>query len=302
MGLVNGGSLMSLSWNNNNFVPDGSALIFGSGDADNTITFTNPIDFNGAQRTIQAVKGTTSAVAGILSGALTGTGSSGIIKTGSGTLALTGTNTYSGNTTVNGGALKMVGASAWGPALSGTSGTTDIQSGRAVFDYSGAGETSPGSTIGTILHNGFPTGFTTATDQIHSSTAGGNIGLGWQDDTGAKKVTVARTYYGDANVDGVVNSGDFSVLATNYNLGSGAVWALGDFNYDGKVNALDFNAIATNYGASPLASPVLGALVPEPGSALLGAAGIALVFSRRRKSNPSGDSVDVSRGVAMPQP
>src|SRR5207237_213838 len=110
MGLVNGGSLMSLSWNNNSFVPDGSTLVFGSGDADNTITFTNPIDFNGAQRTIQAVKGTNSAISGILSGALTGSGNSGLLKTGSGTLALAGTNSYSGNTAVNGGALKMMGS------------------------------------------------------------------------------------------------------------------------------------------------------------------------------------------------
>ena len=50
-------------------------------------------------------------------------------------------------------------------------------------------------TLAEILkHNGYATGFTTATDQIHSSTAGGNIGLGWQDDTVNKTVTVARTW------------------------------------------------------------------------------------------------------------
>ena len=137
--------------------------------------------------------------------------------------------------------------------------------------------------MGNILHNGYATGFTTPTDQIHSSTAGGNIGLGWLDDTVSKTVTVARTYYGDANVDGNVNTSDFTLLASNFNVASGGVWAMGDFNYDGKVNALDFNALATNFG-SPAVAPVLGSLVPEPGSMLLAAAaGIAILGARRRR-------------------
>src|SRR5262249_17316220 len=62
---------------------------------------------------------------------------------------------------------------------------------------------------------------------------------------------------GDANMNGVVDSADFSVLATNFNKSPGQTWALGDFNADGIVNALDFNQLASHYGAT--ASPPLPA-------------------------------------------
>ena len=51
-------------------------------------------------------------------------------------------------------------------------------------------------------------------------------------------MTVGYTYLGDANVNGVVDTSDFTLLAQNFN-GTGKVWGQGDFNYDGVVNALD---------------------------------------------------------------
>jgi hypothetical protein len=62
---------------------------------------------------------------------------------------------------------------------------------------------------------------------------------------------------GDVNQDAIVNSLDFSVLATHFGM-SGQAWSSGDFNYDGTVNALDFNAIASDFGtdiSASLASP-----------------------------------------------
>jgi hypothetical protein len=87
------------------------------------------------------------------------------------------------------------------------------------------------------------------------------------------------TLAGDTNLDGVVNTSDFTRLAANFN-GTGKDWFQGDSNYDGKVNALDFNAIATNFGAVPTA-PALAALVPEPIAPLALAAG-ALLMRRKR--------------------
>jgi hypothetical protein len=46
--------------------------------------------------------------------------------------------------------------------------------------------------------------------------------LGWKDDSGAKTVTVMFTYFGDTNLDGQVNTGDFTKLAQNF--GSPGVW------------------------------------------------------------------------------
>jgi hypothetical protein len=90
--------------------------------------------------------------------------------------------------------------------------------------------------------------------------------------------TLRHTRYGDANLDGRVNSQDFAVLASHYNQ-SGQGWAEGDFNGNGKVNALDFNQIAKNFGfIAPGDS--LGAIVPEPGVATML---IALLLLQRRR-------------------
>ena len=54
---------------------------------------------------------------------------------------------------------------------------------------------------------------------------------------------------GDANLDGVVDTSDFTALAANF-LKTAMNWMGGDFTGDGKVNALDFNVLATNFGQS----------------------------------------------------
>ena len=84
--------------------------------------------------------------------------------------------------------------------------------------------------------------------------------IGWKDDTTNSVVTVKFTYTGDATVDGVVDTSDFTALAQNFNA-TNANWQQGDSNYDQIVNALDFNALASNFGltlTSPALSPALG--------------------------------------------
>jgi hypothetical protein len=89
---------------------------------------------------------------------------------------------------------------------------------------------------------------------------------------------IRYTYLGDANLNGTVNTLDFTMLAANYN-STTQLWTAGDFNYDGVVNALDFNALATNFG-QVLASPPLGSLVPEP--QMLTLAALFAVIGRKR--------------------
>ena len=55
---------------------------------------------------------------------------------------------------------------------------------------------------------------------------------------------------GDANMNGLVDSADFTALATHFGASGGQTWATGDFNGDRAVNALDFNVLATHFGAS----------------------------------------------------
>ncbi len=111
--------------------------------------------------------------------------------------------------------------------------------------------------------------------------AGSHNGIGLDNDA----IVVAYTYYGDANLDGTVDTSDFMALATNFGSTS-ATWQTGDFNYDGKVNALDFNAVATNFGAASLAAPglALGSVVPEPGSLGLLALALGAFTGRRRRA------------------
>jgi hypothetical protein len=131
-----------------------------------------------------------------------------------------------------------------------------------------------------------------ASGQIRSSTADTQHGLGWADD-GTSAVTIRFVYYGDANLDGTVDTLDFNALAANFG-GTSKVWTQADFNYDTIVDTLDFNRLAANFGrslssAAPAGSggsggSALGALVPEPAStATLGLIAAAVLTPRRRR-------------------
>lgn len=79
---------------------------------------------------------------------------------------------------------------------------------------------------------------------------------------------------GDANVDGMVDLLDLSILAAHFNEGVAGSWN-GDFNGDGVVDLLDLSILAGNFGASNS--------VPEPaGWVVMGL--MAGVAGRRRAS------------------
>jgi hypothetical protein len=101
---------------------------------------------------------------------------------------------------------------------------------------------------------------------------------------------------GDANIDGLVNLADFNALASNFGQNVDR-WSKADFNFDGLVNLSDFNALAANFGLSagpdgvvdPEDWAALGAVVPEPASALWLTLGVAsLSLRRRRERNRTG--------------
>jgi hypothetical protein len=188
---------------------------------------------------------------------------------------LTGNNSYTGSNVIQAGTLEL-GENSYATALS----NTDVQGGRIIFDYSGI---SPAAAInGTLAlnkSNNFSMG------SIRSTTANATFSPGVYDD-GVSKVTVAYTYYGDANDDGFVNALDFNSLATNYAAsGPNVYWYSGDFNYDGTVNSLDFDVLAQNFNITPLFPPApstsLGTLVPEPAG--VAALGLLTLTTRRRR-------------------
>lgn len=100
-------------------------------------------------------------------------------------------------------------------------------------------------------------------------------------------VLIKFTFYGDANLDGVVNLRDLVMFANGWQTGS--LWTEGDFNYDGLVDALDLGLLARNWQSgdnAPLGVALdqveISAVVPEPmGSMSLALAGMLLLRRRR---------------------
>jgi hypothetical protein len=103
-------------------------------------------------------------------------------------------------------------------------------------------------------------------------------------------IIVKYTYYGDINVDGVVDGRDYKAMMEAYVFGTGTGWTAGDFNYDGVVNSADMNLLLANLNVG---RPGLGApsdlpaitqtnVIPEPGIAGAMIAAAPLVRRRRR--------------------
>jgi hypothetical protein len=101
-------------------------------------------------------------------------------------------------------------------------------------------------------------------------------------------ILLAYTRTGDANLDGLVNDDDVTIVGATYAPGTPqAAWALGDFDYNGFVDDDDVTLLGVFYdpSATPIAAPDDGVTaVPEPSSFALIAVGIAAGwFTLRRR-------------------
>ena len=127
----------------------------------------------------------------------------------------------------------------------------------------------------------------------------------------ATDILVAYTYYGDSNLDGLVDGTDYAFVDNGYNL-SLSGWRNGDFNYDGVVDGTDFalidNAFNTqtvvlgaNYPSGPAAGSLGLVTVPEPSMAILAAISMFVVGCRAaRRSWPRSQSFDATRARVAP--
>ncbi len=68
----------------------------------------------------------------------------------------------------------------------------------------------------------------------------------------AAAVLVRYTYYGDANLDGVVNLADYTRIDGGF-IAAGTGWANGDFNYDGVVDGSDYTLIDNAFNTQTVA-------------------------------------------------
>ena len=263
-----------------------------------------------------------------ISGPISGSGAFTIA--GAGAVTLAGSNSYSGGTTVSGNlvvaaaqalpangslTIQSTGKTQFASSIGGVSvaslsiaagGKLDINNNHLFIDFAGA---DPISTIAGYLDSGYNNGAWNGPGIDSSSVAiNGSYGIGYADGAdgivaglASGQIEVKYTLYGDANLDGVVNGEDFTIMASN--LGKQVSgWDRGDFNYDGTVNGEDFTLLTANLGrqtnganvALPAADLAaidafaaangLMADVPEPASAsLLALSAVSLLSKRKRR-------------------
>ncbi len=209
--------------------------------------------------------------------------------------SLTGTGTYTLNapiTVVPGSGLSTLNSLMLGPG-----GSLDLGDNSLTVSTA----TTPASTIVGYLKTGFNAGSWDGVG-INSSAAHNNAAsltaLGYLDD--GANVTIKYTYYGDSNLDGIVNAADFQMLLNGLVDANAGSWTQGDYTYDGRVDlGNDFNLFLVGYlnqgnALGDLAPIVAGdsnlsanqkarllALVPEPSLGLIPLA--ALIGARRRR-------------------
>ena len=100
----------------------------------------------------------------------------------------------------------------------------------------------------------------------------------------ANCVLIKYTYFGDTNLDGVVDLNDYTLWKPGYLDSTKTGWFYGDFNYDGVVDLNDYTLWKTGYLASQGSAPVLGGeSIPEPVTMVLLAIGGLGILSRRNR-------------------
>jgi autotransporter-associated beta strand protein len=225
-----------------------------------------------------------------------------LVNTGSGSMVVTvpslsiagHTGAWTGQLDLGTSSLVVSGAGATGLATitnqikSGFNASGGYWNGNGIISSAAASDPSKLTTVGVLLNN----------DGNGNPLYGSGAPLGLFEGTSPNlnDVLVKYTYYGDANLDGQVNSADYTSIDNGY-LNKLTGWQNGDFNYDGVINGSDYTLIDNAFNmqgaqisaelatsTAELAGGPTASAVPEPiGLSILGFAAAPLLLSRRRR-------------------
>jgi len=208
----------TLIWGSASFVPDGSALLFGSTHATHKVNFENNINLGGGNRSI-LVKANAADPGSNVDANIDWAVFNGVISNGSltindaghgGKVVLAGENTYTGSTTINAGTLEITGS---------------VKS-TAVSVAAGAALDSPNGGL----------------DATTAVTNAGTLNLGATSDTIAS-LTNSGTINGTGTLTATTyNLNNGSVL--NASLGTGTLNTTGSVTLNGAVGASTVNVAA----------------------------------------------------------
>ena len=231
-----------LTWGSGGFVGTGGIqnLALSSTTALSSVNFRNAINLNGAMRTVNVLdNGNAAADNAILSGVLSGTGTSGLQKIGAGILKLTGANSYTGVTDIQVGTLVVssLGSTTGGLTSSvGAAGVTmtdanaitmgNAGTGGTILQYVGPGETSNRK----IRFNS-----TTGGPQIHADGSGAliltNVVNDYSSPTGAKTLSLrGSSTAGNTISSNLTNDAAATPAALSVTVDGGATWILSGTN------------------------------------------------------------------------
>ncbi|MCX7415173.1 MAG: autotransporter-associated beta strand repeat-containing protein [Planctomycetia bacterium] len=225
----------SITWATADTGFNGQTLVLGDATATAMVTLQNPIDLGNAVRTVLVNDGA-AAIDATMSGLLSGAGGS-LTKTGAGTLLLTGTNTYSGDTNINGGTLSLGNTSALGSGsglLVVNASTLDLGSLTIVRTGS---ISLGGGTIqnGTLTNNTFAFDFTSGTVSASLAGAAGLL----KSTAGTLTLSGSNTYSGGTTL----GAGVLSLSSPN------ALGTAGTIGFGGGTLQFGLNSGATDYSS-----------------------------------------------------